>query len=363
MQNGVENKYSKTELQPTKISTPTPTPPKSTLTPTPTPTKKSSTPELTPTPELELPSPVDLIDVQSSPEEARSPHLVDGTIASAPTDFEQLVIIMGTINDEVVIEQILTNESKRFILDFETAQRNSVERQFVGAEVTGCWFYFCQCLYKHVGQLGLIPSYKDDAAIRTWLRSFMSLPLFDNDIFPYAIKYLQRHALTSSDQCREFHYFEYQWLVSVPIQYWHVGNLNPRSNNWIEGYNNGIRTRFGNHSNIWLFLYHLLIEEQIIKQRVQQLVVGKIQKSGSTRAPENDTVSHSITKLNKKYINGNLDIEKYLKARTYLVGNADAGSANANKITSTAATICPTTTPPKEKPAAKTSTTKTLSLN
>ncbi|CAF1636053.1 unnamed protein product, partial [Didymodactylos carnosus] len=162
---------------------------------------------------------IDLIDVQSSPEEARSPHLVDGTIASAPTDFEQLVIIMGTINDE-------------------------------GAEVTGCWFYFCQCLYKHVGQLGLIPSYKDDAAIRTWLRSFMSLPLFDNDIFPYAIKYLQRHALTSSDQCREFHYFEYQWLVSVPIQYWHVGNLNPRSNNWIEGYNNGIRTRFGNHSNI-----------------------------------------------------------------------------------------------------------------
>ncbi|CAF1235925.1 unnamed protein product [Didymodactylos carnosus] len=50
MQNGVENKYSKT--QPTKISTPTPTPPKSTPTPTPIPTKKSSTPE------LELPSPV-----------------------------------------------------------------------------------------------------------------------------------------------------------------------------------------------------------------------------------------------------------------------------------------------------------------
>ncbi|CAF0957591.1 unnamed protein product [Didymodactylos carnosus] len=170
---------------------------------------------------------------------------------------------------------------------------------------------------------------------------------------------LQRHVSTSSDQCREFlRYFEYQWLVSVPIQYWHVENLNPRSNNWIEGYNNRIEARFGNHPNIWLFLYHLLIEEQIIKQRVQQLVVGKIQKSGSTRAPENDTISHSITKLNKKYINGNLDIEKYLKACIYLVGNADA-----NKITSTAATICPTTTPLKKKPASKISTTKTLSLN
>ena len=72
--------------------------------------------------------------------------------------------------------------------------------------------------------------------------------------------------------------------------------------------------------------------------------------------------------MNKKYINGNLDIEKYLKACTYLVGNADVGSANANKmVSSTAATICPTTTPPKKKSAAKTSTagttTKTLSLN
>ncbi|CAF1486492.1 unnamed protein product [Didymodactylos carnosus] len=49
MQNGVENKCSKTQLKPTKISAPT-TPPKSTPTPTPTPPKES------PTPELELPS-------------------------------------------------------------------------------------------------------------------------------------------------------------------------------------------------------------------------------------------------------------------------------------------------------------------
>ncbi len=155
---------------------------------------------------------------------------------------------------------------KRFILDFEAAQRNSIERhvsvytaflefnpfnfsyyskysttalsflQFVGAEVTGCWFHFCQCLYRNIGQLGLIPSYKDDPAIRTWLRSFMALPLVDNDILPYAIEYLQRHVPTDSDECRKFlRYFEFQWLVSVPRHYWHVGNLVPRSNNWIEG--------------------------------------------------------------------------------------------------------------------------------
>jgi hypothetical protein len=80
-----------------------------------------------------------------------------------------------------------------------------------------------------------------------------------------------------------------------------------------------------------LFLYHLIIEEQIIEQRVQQLVVGKFPAGDSARAPENDTISHSITKLNKKYMNGKLDIEKYLKACTFLVGNADVGSANANK--------------------------------
>ncbi|CAF1942855.1 unnamed protein product [Rotaria magnacalcarata] len=290
--------------------------------------------------------------------------LVDGTFASAPIGFEQLVIIMGNINDEGVplvwaltsnrkqqtydkiwseiINWSLKKESrmkvKRFILDFEAAQRNSIERHFVGAEITGC-------------------CYKDDAAIRTWLISFMALPLVDNDILPYAIEYLQRHIPTGSDQCYEFlRYFESQWLLSVPRQYWHVGNLIPRSNNWIEGYNNRIGNRFGNRPNIWLFLYRLLIEEQIIEQRVQQLVFGKIQTNGSALAPENDTISRSISNLNKKYIDGDLDIEKYLKACTFLIGNADVGSANANKmVSSTAATVCPTTTPPKKKkPAAKT---------
>ena len=64
----------------------------------------------------------------------------------------------------------------------------------------------------------------------------MALPLVHNDIFPYAIEYLQSHLPTGLDQCRKFlRYFEFQWLVSVPRQYWHVGNLIPRSNNWIEG--------------------------------------------------------------------------------------------------------------------------------
>ena len=53
---------------------------------------------------------------------------------------------------------------------------------------------------------------------------------------------------------------------------------------------------------------------------------------------------------------GNLDIEKYLKVCTFLVDNADVGSANANKVVlSTAATVCPTTTPSKKrKPATNT---------
>lgn len=98
-----------------------------------------------------------------------------------------------------------------------------------------------------------------------------------------------------------------------------------------------------------------MIEEQIIEQRVQQLIVGKIHASVGARAPENDTISQSISKLNKKYICGKLDTEKYLKACTFLIGNADVGSANANKIVlSTAATVCPTTTPPKKKAATRT---------
>ncbi|UJR12713.1 hypothetical protein I4U23_016887 [Adineta vaga] len=179
----------------------------------------------------------------------------------------------------------------------------------------------------------------------------MALPLVDNGIFPCAIEHLQKHIPTDSDQCRNFlHYFESQWLVSVPRQYWHVGNSIPRSNNWLEGYNNRIGNRFGDRPSVWLFLYRLLIEEQIIEQRVQKLVVGKIRTSDSACAPENDIISQSISNLNKKYISGKLNIEKYLKACTFFIGNADIGSANANTtVSSTASAVCQTTPPPKKK--------------
>ena len=96
-----------------------------------------------------------------------------------------------------------------------------------------------------------------------------------------------------------------------------------------------------------------MIEEQIVEQRVQQLIVGKIQTNGGMRVLENDKISQSISNLNKKYINGTLNIEKYLKGCSFLIGNADVGTAKANKvISSTAATVCPTTTPMKKKKVA-----------
>ncbi|CAF1048268.1 unnamed protein product [Didymodactylos carnosus] len=315
--------------------------------------------------------------------------LVDGTFGVVPAKklgFDQLVVIMGKVGIEgVSLAWALTSNRKqetydkiwsvikkwasehhtqmnvkRFILDCEHAQINSIEKYFHSVEITLCWLHHVKCLLKHVGKEGLITSYKKDPTVRLWIRSFMALPLVDNSIFPIAIEYLRENR-PDDIKCLEWlRYWEHQWLVTVPPQYWHVGNYNPRSNNWIEGYNNRLGNRFGNHPNMWLFMHHLLIEEQVIHQRLQQLEAGKIKKSGSTVAGENDRISKLIDTLNEKYINGEYTVDRYLSACTHLVGNADVGASNANRIAPLTVATIPVTTSPPSKKRKKTTTTKRL---
>ena len=67
----------------------------------------------------------------------------------------------------------------------------------------GCYFHYCQSLYKQIQQLSLSTAYLEDDSIPEM-----------GDFFKY---------------------FKYQWLTRVPPRYWNVSMLNFRTNNFTEG--------------------------------------------------------------------------------------------------------------------------------
>ena len=48
---------------------------------------------------------------------------------------------------------------------------------FPDAQIKGCFFHFCQCLWRKLQGLGLAVAYKAMPEIRTWFRMALALPM------------------------------------------------------------------------------------------------------------------------------------------------------------------------------------------
>jgi hypothetical protein len=59
--------------------------------------------------------------------------------------------------------------------DFEQSLILAVQAQLPGAVVSGCYFHFCQNLYRKVQQLGLGPAYERDQQLQKAVRMLMAL--------------------------------------------------------------------------------------------------------------------------------------------------------------------------------------------
>ena len=51
---------------------------------------------------------------------------------------------------------------EEIMTDFELALVQSLELEFPGARIHGCYFHFAQCLWRKVQRLGLVEEYKED---------------------------------------------------------------------------------------------------------------------------------------------------------------------------------------------------------
>lgn len=97
----------------------------------------------------------------------------------------------------------------------------------------GCYFHYCQALYKQIQLLGLSTAYLDEEDIRLSCRSAMALALLPIELIPEAAQLLEDES--PAEMAEFFKYFKYQWLTRMPQKYWNVSTLEFRSNNFCEG--------------------------------------------------------------------------------------------------------------------------------
>ena len=191
---------------------------------------------------------------------------------------------------ELVLETPLTVMS-----DFEKAAINSIQTVFPRATQTGCFFHFCQSLYRKVVDLGLREKYHNDHNFNIAIRSISALAFLPAD----DVESGYEDILEAWDIPEEFlNYFELTYMGIVrgrgrnrrqgappfSIALWNVydrvqNDIN-RTNNSVEAFNNAFtKSNNLNHPDIWKLIHCLKKEECLSQTKRGQIESGEVVKT------------------------------------------------------------------------------------
>ena len=127
---------------------------------------------------------------------------IDGTFKTCPAPYSQFVTVHGNFHGRVIplVMCLMTGKTvaqyrqllqhikaevrsvtghnfrpRRVILDFEIALITAVETELPRANVCGCYFHFCQSMWRKIQELGMARSYTRHCRLRRCLRKFIAL--------------------------------------------------------------------------------------------------------------------------------------------------------------------------------------------
>ena len=79
---------------------------------------------------------------------------------------------------------------KSILIDFEAAVQKAAKLEFPGIKVKGCFFHFCQAIYKKLVELGLKTLYSTNSDVKMWVEKLMALSLVPLDQIEDGLEYL-----------------------------------------------------------------------------------------------------------------------------------------------------------------------------
>ena len=116
-----------------------------------------------------------------------------------------------------IVEEDGSSRVERIIVDYEMAMWNAMRAVWVNARVRGCWFHFCQCIYRKVQALKLVKSFYEHYQVQKMVKRLMCLPLIDANNIPMVFDRLRddkyQDIIADNPVVKAlFDYFEKQWI-------------------------------------------------------------------------------------------------------------------------------------------------------
>ncbi|CAF1033021.1 unnamed protein product [Rotaria magnacalcarata] len=212
--------------------------------------------------------------------------MMDGTFDAAPPHFEQVYTVHGIKDGKSfpcaialltgkssniykrLFDELETHATRlqldfhpmTITSDFEKSLIKAVREKFPQAKHHGCYFHFCQAVYRKIQNLGVATHYRDDDNIRDTCRQLMSLHLLPCREVEDGFEHLVSKAPSLLSNLLD--YFRKFWFRQMPVELWNVHNIDIRTNNHAEGWHNRFNKRINKtHPNVWHFISTLKQEE------------------------------------------------------------------------------------------------------
>jgi hypothetical protein len=221
---------------------------------------------------------------------------------------------------QILKDQALENglvwDPESIMTDFEQASIKAFKYHFPKANLIGCFFHYSQCLWRKFCEVGMKTEYESEE-VKFWFKKLVALPLVPVNIVDNQFLELldERDRIYELDDPKYkmaddfLDYMTETWIDDnslFDIDLWsQYKNDGPRTNNHIEGYNNGLNKLLGTHPNIYKFIEKNKKEESNQHIRYCRLRQGNlVERHRSRQAIERDLV---IANLHKNHLAKKID--------------------------------------------------------
>ncbi|CAF2982191.1 unnamed protein product [Rotaria sp. Silwood2] len=269
---------------------------------------------------------------------------MDGTFSSSPPNFDQVFIIQAIVHGTCVpvvyallpdrkaktyihLFTILFDEAKRLnkklnplliMTDFEPGLAKAISLEFSEKTIQkGCFFHFCQSVYRNVQSHGLSSTYLDNIMIRSVIRQMMALALVPEQYIPSLFDNLGKDLNDSErdDLLPIFEYFKNYWMRQISM--WNVADIPDKTNNFSEGYNNRFKRRLEKtHPNIWHFIDSIRKEVNTIHDIITQINVGM---GPRTKRLKSRITEQRTKELYDRFNNNQITVQELLHGLSFFV--------------------------------------------
>lgn len=189
----------------------------------------------------------------------------------------------------------------------------------------GCLFHFCQALWRHLQEWGLVVMYKDTGATRLkwFVKRIMALAFLPPDriegMFHYLVqsKWPQGVPQQHPPLIGWLRYVQDTWIYNdyFPRHLWSVFyRVDNRTNNFIESKHNVFRDVFLVHGPLWTFCARMIVHH---RTELETQHVHSYGRSPSTRDSAPVTREGQLAAIKGLYTSSQLNDYEYLKRVAY----------------------------------------------